>query len=128
MNDALAPVETYLTMRDKPTFGAYYNGKMSYALHGQAWKTYVTEAFPELNKMATSENVYKSVLDLYAENLVPVPDKLRASATCWCRSCRVGSVWWWWTPLALPTSPSTSRCSATVSSPWRLSTLAAWRP
>ena len=76
MTDMTA-IETHLTTRPKPTFSAYYNGKMSYALHGKAWETYVAEAFPEIGSQTTSENVYKSVIDLYAENLVPVPEELR---------------------------------------------------
>lgn len=70
-------IETYLLGLPQPVFGAYYNGKMSYALHGKAWQQYVAEAFPEINKQTTSENVYKAVIDLYAENLVPVPEELR---------------------------------------------------
>lgn len=73
----LTKMESFLLTRNSPTYSAYYNGKMSYALHGKAWETYVAEAFPNLRDQQTSENVFKSVIDLYAENLVPVPDELR---------------------------------------------------
>ncbi len=74
---ALTKLEAYLIARASPTFAAYYNGKMSYALHGKNWDKYVDEAFPDLKKQQTSENIYKSVIDLYAENLVPKPEELR---------------------------------------------------
>jgi len=70
-------VERHLINRTPPTFTQYYNGKMSFALHGKDWNEYVAEAFPELSKQETSENVYKTIIDLYAENLVPVPEELR---------------------------------------------------
>lgn len=73
----MTTIETHLTLRNTPTFSAYYNGKMSYALRGKAWDEYVAENFPDLKNMDTSENVYKAVIDLYAENLVPVPEELR---------------------------------------------------
>jgi len=73
----MTAIETHLLNRATPTFGNYYNGKMSYALRGKAWDEYVAENFPDLKNMDTSENVYKAVIDLYAENLVPVPDELR---------------------------------------------------
>jgi hypothetical protein len=73
----MTSIETHLTTRPQPTFSAYYNGKMSYALHGKAWEQYVADAFPEIGSQTTSENVYKAVIDLYAENLVPVPEELR---------------------------------------------------
>lgn len=73
----LTKIEAYLLSRESPTYAAYYNGKMSYALHGKDWERYVTEAFPDLPKMQTSENIFKDVIDLYAENLVPQQDELR---------------------------------------------------
>lgn len=76
MTDMTA-LETHLIGRATPTFSNYYNGKMSYALRGKAWDEYVAENFPDLKNMDTSENVYKAVIDLYAENLVPVPEELR---------------------------------------------------
>jgi len=73
----LASIEAYLLGRDSPTYATYYNGKMSYTLHGKNWENYVAEAFPDLKSQNTSENIYKAVIDLYAENLVPVPEELR---------------------------------------------------
>lgn len=72
-----ADIKAFLLGRNSPTFNAYYNGKMSYALHGKEWETYVAETFPDLSDGQTSENIFKAVIDLYAENLVPVPDELR---------------------------------------------------
>ena len=74
---ALRKIEAYLLGRDSPTYTPYYNGKMSYALHGKAWAKYVSDAFPDLGSQQTSENIFKTVVDMYAENLVPVPDELR---------------------------------------------------
>lgn len=74
----MSSLESHLLLRDTPSFNAYYNGKMSYALHGSLkWKEYVANAFAELGQTQTSENIYKAAIDLYAENLVPVPEKLR---------------------------------------------------
>lgn len=73
----LTKLEAWLLGQDNPTYTSYYNGKMSYALHGQKWNEYVSAAFPDLKDQHTSENIYKSVIDLYAENLVPVPEELR---------------------------------------------------
>jgi hypothetical protein len=73
----LATIESFLMTRDSPTFAPYYNGKMSYALHGESWESYVAESFPDIKDQQTSENIFKSVIDLYAENLVPVPKELR---------------------------------------------------
>lgn len=78
MTDQLQTIEAFLLSRDTPTFGDYYNGKMSYKLHGKSWDEYVAKAFPDLSGMQTSENIYKSIIDLYAENLVPVPEELRS--------------------------------------------------
>ena len=74
---ALTKTEAYLLSKNSPTYAAYYNGKMSYKLAGQDWESYVTEAFPNLKDQNTSENVFKTVIDLYAENLLPVADELR---------------------------------------------------
>ena len=30
-------IRKFLLSRETPTFNAYYNGKMSYRLHGKAW-------------------------------------------------------------------------------------------
>lgn len=73
----MTKLQTFLFNRNSPTYAPYYNGKMSYALHGREWGKYVTEAFPDLKGKQTSENIFKAVIDLYAENLVPVPDELR---------------------------------------------------
>jgi len=73
----MTKLEGWLLLKDSPTFNAYYNGKMSYALHGKAWESYITEAFPDLSGQTTSENVFKAVIDMYAENLLPVPEELR---------------------------------------------------
>lgn len=72
----MTKLEQYLLRLHTPTYSAYYNGKMSYALSGTSWAKYVADSFPDLGKMQTSENIFKAVIDLYAENLVPVPDEL----------------------------------------------------
>ena len=76
-NEAMTKLESYLLTKDSVTYNPYYNGKMSYRLAGSAWETYVAEAMPNLKDQTTSENVFKDVIDLYAENLVPQPDELR---------------------------------------------------
>lgn len=70
-------IQGYLLDRNSKTYASYYNGKMSYTLHGHSWETFVSETFPDLSSQQTSENVFKAVIDLYAENLVPVPPELR---------------------------------------------------
>lgn len=70
-------IQKYLLGRESPSFASYYNGKMSYALHGSAWRQHIERAFPTLGTLQTSENVFKTVIDLYAENLVPAPEQLR---------------------------------------------------
>ena len=74
---SMTKIEAFLLERQSPTYTDYYNGKMSYKLHGKEWEKYVSESFPDLSKMQTSENVYKSVIDLYAENLVPEQKELQ---------------------------------------------------
>lgn len=81
-NDQMSKVEAYLLAKATPTYAAYYNGKMSYTLHGAAWEKYISEAFPDLRSQITSENIFKTVIDLYAENLVPMPDELRGFSNC----------------------------------------------
>lgn len=76
-NEAMTKMEAWLATRGSKTYNAYYNGKMSFTLHGKDWDTYVAEAFPDLKDQATSENIFKGAIDLYAENLVPQPDELR---------------------------------------------------
>ena len=70
-------IRKFLLNRNTQTFNSYYNGKMSYRLHGKSWEAYVAEAFPDLKSQSTSENIFKDVIDLYAQNLVPVPKELR---------------------------------------------------
>lgn len=81
-HNQMSKIEAYLLKKATPTFNAYYNGKMSYTLHGKAWEEYISEAFPDLRGQVTSENVYKTVIDLYAENLVPLPEELRGFSNC----------------------------------------------
>lgn len=76
-SNAMSKVEVFLLNRESTTYTAYYTGKMSYKLAGQDWEKYVIEAFPNLKNQNTSENIFKSVIDLYAENLVPLPEELR---------------------------------------------------
>lgn len=76
-DNALSKIEAYLMGKESKTYAAYYNGKMSYALSGAAWGSYVAESFPDLKNQATSENIFKAVIDMYAENLIPVQDELR---------------------------------------------------
>ncbi|AVJ50994.1 portal protein [Microbacterium phage Pikmin] len=73
----MVDIQQFLLQRESKTYAAYYNGKMSYTLHGKEWEKYVAEAFPDLSDQKTSENIFKAVIDLYAENLVPVPDELK---------------------------------------------------
>jgi hypothetical protein len=74
---AMTKLENHLMQLNSPTYTAYYNGKMSYKLHGKGWNDYVRDAFADLGGMNTSENIFKTVIDMYAENLVPTPDELR---------------------------------------------------
>jgi hypothetical protein len=82
VNTRLTKLEAHLLAKESKTYQTYYNGKMSYALHGQAWETYIKESMPGLEDQVTSENVFKTVIDLYGENLVPVPDELRGFSNC----------------------------------------------
>lgn len=77
VNKNMTKVEAYLLSRKDPTYTAYYNGKMSYKIAGDAWAKYVEDTFPDIADMQTSENIFKSVIDLYAENLVPIPKELQ---------------------------------------------------
>lgn len=76
-DNQMTKVEAFLLDRESTTYSAYMNGKMSYKLAGQDWETYVTQAFPNLKGKNTSENIFKTVIDLYAENLVPLPKELQ---------------------------------------------------
>lgn len=79
----MTTLEQHLLLKPTPEFPSYYNGKMSYALHGSVkWKEYVANAFAELGQTQTSENIFKAAIDLYAENLVPIPEKLRGFSNC----------------------------------------------
>lgn len=73
---AMTKMEAHLVGKKSETYAAYMNGKMSFELHGQAWKAYVEESFPGLAGKITSENIFASVVGLYAENLIPTPDEL----------------------------------------------------
>ncbi|WNM75050.1 portal protein [Microbacterium phage Morrigan] len=81
-NGQMSKLEAHLLSQATPTYTAYYNGKMSYTLHGKAWEQYISEAFPDLRGQTTSENIFKTVIDLYAENLVPLPEELRGFSNC----------------------------------------------
>lgn len=81
-NTQMTKLEAFLLTQQTKTYTAYYNGKFSYTLHGKAWEAYVAEAFPDLKSQQTSENVFKTVIDLYAENLVPQPEELQGFSNC----------------------------------------------
>lgn len=70
-------IRDILLEKNSLTYAAYYNGKMSYSLHGKEWEQYVAENFTEIQNMVTSENVFKDVIDLYKENLIPAPKELQ---------------------------------------------------
>jgi len=76
-DESMTKMEAYLATKGSKTYNPYYNGKMSYTLHGRDWNQYVSEAFPDIKDQTTSENIFKGAIDLYAENLVPQPDELR---------------------------------------------------
>jgi hypothetical protein len=82
VNRSMTKREQHLLTLEGKTYNAYYNGKMSYKLRGQAWKDYITAEFNALESEATSENIFKAVIDLYAENLVPQPEELRGFSNC----------------------------------------------
>lgn len=73
----MTKLQAHLLTQDTETYTAYLNGKMSYALHGTEWASYVEDAFPDLGGQTTSENIFKDVIDLYAQNLIPLPKELR---------------------------------------------------
>lgn len=70
-------VQRWLMSHNSPKYTAYYNGKMSYRLHGKGWREYVAQSFESIASLQTSENIFKTVIDLYAENLIPLPHALR---------------------------------------------------
>nr|DAK07698.1 MAG TPA: portal [Caudoviricetes sp.] len=53
------------------TYNQYYAGKMSYRIHGDEWNKFVRNQYGAVADQTTSENVFKDVVDLYAENLIP---------------------------------------------------------
>lgn len=75
-NEALSKLEAHVLSQETKTYKKYYDGKMSYTIAGSEWERYVAEQFPGLGDKQTSENVFKTVIDLYAENLMPMPDEL----------------------------------------------------
>lgn len=77
VNRTMTKLEAHLMATESKTYTPYYNGKMSYTMHGTEWEAFVAENFSDLLDQTTSENIFKTVVDLYAENLVPVPDELR---------------------------------------------------
>lgn len=64
-----------LMEQNTATYMPYYVGKMSYRLHGSEWNKFVRENFNDVTSQVTSENIFKDVIDLYAENLVPVREE-----------------------------------------------------
>jgi len=82
LSTLMTKMEVHLATRGSKTYNAHYNGKMSYTLHGDKWDEYVSKAFPDLKDQTTSENVFKTVIDLYAENLVPLPKELKGFSNC----------------------------------------------
>lgn len=69
-------IQKLLLNQHSRTFNSYYNGKMSYALKGKDWDEYIADNFVDISSMHTSENIFKTVVDLYAENLIPNPKEL----------------------------------------------------
>lgn len=74
---AMTSLENFLLTRESKTYSSYYNGKMSFALHGKEWEQYVHKTYPGIDGMQTSENIFKDVIDLFVANLVPTPDELK---------------------------------------------------
>lgn len=70
-------LKSHLLSKNSPTYSKYYQGKMSYSLHGKEWERYVAENFGDILSKTTSENIFKDVVDLYVENLIPSPEELR---------------------------------------------------
>lgn len=77
------PVLTQMTKLEKHlistvdnTYANYYNGKMSYSLHGEEWAAYVAQTFTDLANRQTSENIFKDVIDLYVSSIMPTPPEL----------------------------------------------------
>lgn len=70
------PVQNYLLNQHTETYTRYYNGYMSYKLQSKDWSSYVSKTFDDVKNLQTSENIFKLVVDLYAENLMPQHDAL----------------------------------------------------
>lgn len=70
-------IKEALLKRTSDKYEPYYNGVMSYTLYGHSWDDYVKSAFPNLSELYTSENLFKVVIDLYAESLMPAPRELQ---------------------------------------------------
>lgn len=70
-------IKGLLLHQETPTYSAYYNGKMSFKLHGASWDRYVRENFPDVLNQQTSENAFKDAIDLYAENIIPTLPELK---------------------------------------------------
>lgn len=73
---AMTKLEVHLLSQHAKTYSAYYNGKMSYTLHGKGWQKFVESAFDGLGGQETSENIFKDTIDLYSTSLMPVQDEL----------------------------------------------------
>lgn len=76
-NTSLTKLEAHLLSLDSKTYKAYYEGRMSYTIASADWTKAVNEQFPDLKQQKTSENIFKTVVDLYAENLMPMPKELK---------------------------------------------------
>ena len=76
-SEGMTTLEAFLLQQETTTYTAYYNGKMSFALAGEAWKESVKETFENIESQQTSENIFKDVIDLYISNLVPTPPELK---------------------------------------------------
>ena len=73
-------VQKILLDQKTKTYADYYNGKMSYRLHGRSWEKYVRKEFPELENQNTSENIFKDVVDLFAQQVMPQGEGLAGFA------------------------------------------------
>ena len=72
----MTKIEEYLLGMNSKTYSPYYNGKMSYAITGKSWDRHIRENFPDLFSQQTSENIFKTVIDLYVEALMPQQKEL----------------------------------------------------
>ena len=67
----LTKIQSYLLSKNSKTYESYYNGKMSYRLHGREWESYISQNFPDVFSQTTSENIFKTVIDLYVDSIIP---------------------------------------------------------